>query len=208
MTSTSSGVFSSNRAIAERLLKSLVQSQLAASDDPIELAYAVGIEIRAAHLIGMEHINAVSHEFPASIQGLMDLPEPEIDTDRDAYVESHDYIGFLELIDILSEEESECIAPHIHRGWQDKVQSCREARGIARNATKYSIGTNYREWLLKAMAIHNRVFHVPAPVQLHSTKVRTALSSVLDLIERLAIPPVKSEELTSLINSLRKQIQN
>ncbi len=199
-------VFSSNRAIAERLLKSLVDSRAAASNHPIEIAHAIGIGIRAAHLLGIEHIKSVSHDLPPSIQALMDLPEANMDPERDAFIESREYIGFIELIDILSTQESECVAPHLHRGWQDKVQSCREARKTAHKVVGNVIVTNQRESLLLASATYNRVFLVPAPVQLIPAKVRTALASIIGLIERLAIPPVESSELTSLLNSLKKQV--
>ena len=103
-------------AMIESLLVGLERSGLAASDDPMDLAQAVGLGIRAAHLLGYEIIKQVADEFPASIQGMMDFSDPQIDVARDAFTQAYDFVGFVEMLDIISQEESECVAPHLHRG--------------------------------------------------------------------------------------------
>ncbi len=199
---TVSGALLSNRAIAKSLLESLDAKRIANTDDPVEVGRAVGVLIRAAHLLGVEALQTVAHAFPASIQGLLIQPEANIDVDRDAFIGDEDFIDFVDLIDILCEEQSECVAPQLHRGWQDKTQSCRQVRSIACKAVGYSIGERLRESLLHAVSIQNRLMRVPAPVQLSTGKTRDALASLLDLIEHL-VPPEIADEFKPLLKSLR-----
>ncbi len=199
---TVSGALLRNRAIAKSLLESMASNRIAASADPVEVGQAVAISIRVAHLLGVEILQSVADEFPANIQELLNVPETEIDTDRDAFIREADFISFLELVDIFSDEESACVAPALHRGWQDKTESCRQARRIARQALGYSIGERYRESLLDAVSIQNRLTRVPAPVQLSTGMCRIAFTGLLGLIERL-IPAAKADELKPLLDSLR-----
>ncbi|MCP4678572.1 MAG: hypothetical protein GY854_24285 [Deltaproteobacteria bacterium] len=199
---TVSGALLSNRAIAKSLLESLDAKRIAASDDPVEVGLAVSVGIRAAHLLGVEILQTVAEAFPASIQGLLFQPGANTDIDRDAFVADEEFIDFVDLIDILCEEKCECVAPQLHRGWQDKTQSCREARSIARKAVGYSIGERLRESLLEAVSIQNRLMRVPAPVQLSAGKARDTFANLLGLIERLA-PPEMADEFRPLLKSLR-----
>jgi hypothetical protein len=191
-----------NVTIALRQLERLERSTLAASGDPFELSEALGMAIRAAHVLGHEHLIKVEHELPASIQSMMELPEPKLDAGRDAFVEPLDYLGFVDILDTISDANLECVAPRLHRGWQDKRESCRNTRRAAKQSVGFSIGYSFRESLLEAAAIHNRVFLVPAPVELTLGKVKTAFASVLQLTEAF-IPKDKAEVFQSLIFSLR-----
>jgi hypothetical protein len=57
--------------------------------------------------------------------------------------------------------------------------------------------------LLQAAATYNRVFLVPTPVEFEINEVKTALSSVLQLIENLA-PKDKKAAFEPLLLSLQK----
>ncbi len=192
-----------NVTIALRLLNRLERTKLAAADDPFELSDALGMAIRAAHVLGHEHLMQVAQELPASVQSMMELPEPSLDAGRDAFVEPLDYIDFVDILDVISDENLDCVAPHLHRGWQDKKESCRNARRATKGSVGFSIGFRFRESLLQAAAIYNRVFLVPAPVELEINEVKTALSSVLELIENLA-PKDKKAAFEPLLLSLQQ----
>jgi hypothetical protein len=173
------------KLIAEGLMASLARTRLAESEDPLEVAQALALQIRVALLLGLERIGAVAGEFPATIQALLSIPAESIEAVRDALVEPQDYLGFLDLLDLLSEEDLGCVSPRLHKGWQDKVQSCREARRLTRGAVGFSIDAAQRESLLLALAVHRRVFCGPPPVHLGLEESRAALKAAGDLIDRL-----------------------
>jgi hypothetical protein len=192
-----------NLQIATRLLESLTRNKMAASEDPVEVAQAIGVGIRVAHLLAYERIKSLRGEFPASIHAMMDLPEERIDSERDAFTEPLDYIDFVDMLDILSDAQLDCISPHLHRGWQDKAQSCRNARRVAKGAVGFSVGFRFRGGLLAAAAIYNRIFGVPAPVRVSLDETRTAFSSILQLTEAL-VPPAQKDRFEPLIEALQE----
>ncbi len=192
-----------NVPIALRLLQRLEQSRFADSDDIFEASEALGLVVRAAHLLGHQHLKKIEQELPSSMQTMMELPDLKLDAGRDAFVEPLDYLSFVDILDAISDENLECVAPHLHRGWQDKKQSCRNARRATKQCVGFSIEYRFRERLLQAGAIYNRVLLVPAPVELNLSEVKTAFSSVLILIENL-IPKDKKDLFEPVILSLQK----
>ncbi len=203
MTTTKTSAVLDNVTAVEHLLNSLVKSRYADSEDVLEVAQALGITIRAFHLLGCRRLVSVAYEFPSSIQSLMAYPEPPVDPKRDAFIDADDFLTFIDLIDIFSDQQCDCVAPSLHRGWKDKVQSCKDARSTARAIVGFSIKDQEREMLLRAAAIHNRVFHVPAPFQLYTSEVKRAFSVLLKFIEIL-VPPSQKKLLLPLISELRK----
>jgi hypothetical protein len=192
-----------NVTIALRILARLERSTLVAADDPFELAEALGMAVRAAHVLGQAHLLKIEQELPAGVQSMMELPETSLDAGRDAFVEPLDYLSFVDILDAISDDNLECVAPHLHRGWQDKKESCRNARRATKSSVGFSIGFSFRESLLQAAAIYNRVFLVPAPVELEINAVKTAVSSVLQLIENL-VPKGQKAAFAPLLLSLQK----
>ena len=173
------------RMIAQGLLASLARTRLAGSEDPLDIAQALALRIRAALLLGLERIAAVAGEFPATIQALMNVPTANIEAARDALTQPQDYLGFIDLLDLLSDDSLDCVSPRLHRGWQDKAQSCSEARRLSRAAVGFSIDAIHRDSLLLALAIYQRIFCIPPPVQLGPEDARAALKAVDDLIDRI-----------------------
>jgi hypothetical protein len=205
MTSQESATDLDTRAMAANMIAGIAKSGLAASSEPLEVAQALAMAIRAAQLHCLGRLARVVSGFPATIQALMTLPEPGIDTDRDALAESQDFLGFLDMLDLLSGELLECLAPRLHRGWQDKVQSCRAARLLTLEAVGFELDEEQRASLLSALACVNRVFVVPPPVRLSPDEVREALEAVLGLIARLASDDA---ECSRALGRIRDQIDS
>lgn len=193
---------------ARRLLEILERKDLLAAEDPLELTQALGIGIRAAHLLGFHQLSRVAGGFPSSVQALLEAPEPDVDVDRDARVQPGDYLGFVDLIDILSEEDLPCVAPGLHRGWQDKAQSCREARRAALRGTGFSIGELNRDPLLAAAANYNRAFWAPGPLWLEPNELRKAIRSLLHLVNKLAPVDGAGDQIRKVTSRLRSKLSS
>ncbi len=175
-----------SKVVAETLLASLAEAKLAASGSDLDVAQAIAVAIRAAHVLGVEQLGAISESFPASIRALLTVPEPTIDVSRDAALEVQDSCAFIDLFDLLCDEDLPCLAPRLHRGWQDKTQSCRDARRLTASVVGFSIDGEFRHSLLGAVAITNRVFMVAPPVRLDHAQSRRSLAAVLRLIDLLS----------------------
>lgn len=193
-------------ALTEGLLKCLVDKELAFSDDPLEVALAIAQGLRVAQLLALNPLLDAIDEFPATIQALLVLPEPALNPSQDIKVEEQDVLRFIDILDLLSDEREECIAPWLHRGWQDKSQSCRDARRLARAQVGVSLDAPFRKLLLKAKAICNRVFMVPPPVRIDLVQARSALAGLLRLIEML-LPEQGGERLAALIGKQQARLK-
>ncbi|MBW2277152.1 MAG: hypothetical protein JRF63_06645 [Deltaproteobacteria bacterium] len=174
------------------------------SNDPLEIAHALASCIRAAHLIAFDRLSDIRDEFPASIDSLLEAPEPELELAH-SDVDLGDYIGFIDTVDLLSDELLPCVAPRLHRGWQDKTQSCREARVIARRELGVTVVGDFRRSLLYALAIVNRTSHVPGPIELEPAPVRDAVYYVLQYVEGLSRPEAGSDN-QRVLEGLRSQL--
>jgi len=193
-----------HEAAAERLLADLQQQSGAGSNSPTQAAAALLLTIRAAHLLALAKVQGVQG-YPATVQALLNVPEPAVDPERDAAFDPGDSLTFVDLLDLLSQEQLPCLAPHLHRGWQDKTQSCRQARRLTTAAFGHELDGEGRRALLAAQAITNRVFVAPPPVVLDLRRVRKAVRDVLRLISHLA-PAGGAGKILDLISQLRRQV--
>ena len=173
-------------AMAGGLLAGLERSGAGRSDNPLEQASGLEAAFRAFHLLALSKLYRVKEQFPATNQGLMVVPEPQIHPERDALVHAADFLAPIDVIDLLSETGLPCVAPYLHRGWQDRQRSCLHARQLAASAFGFWIGGEERGALMTGIAIVNRVALVPPPVQLDPAATREAYKPVLHLVERLA----------------------
>ncbi len=167
------------------LLNALERSGAARSNKPLEQAAGLALAVRALQVLCLHRLQPVREKFPATNRALMQVPDPQIEPERDALALPADFLGTIDIIDLLSEPELACVAPHLHRGWQDRRRSCDQARGLAAEAFGFSITGDERESLLAALAICNRVFCIPPPVTLEVAGVAAAYEPVLALIERI-----------------------
>jgi len=171
---------------AKGLLDALERSGAGRSSQPLEQAAGLALAMRALQLLCLHRLQPVRENFPATNRALMSVPEPLIEPVRDALALPADFLGAIEIIDLLSEQDLDCVAPQLHRGWQDRRRSCAQARELAAGAFGFSITGEERQKLLAALAICNRVFCIPPPVTLDPDAVSAAFAPVLMLIEKIA----------------------
>jgi len=172
--------------LAEQLLTGVERGGLAASDDPIDVARAIRLCLRAAQALAFQLFEAVRDDYPVTIQALMATPETGLDVDLDARIDPTELLGFVELLDMLSDSGLSCIAPRLHRGWLDKKQSCREARLVSTGRAGFALTGGEREDLMLGLAVTNRVFVVPPPFEGEAERWKRALPPMLNLVERLS----------------------
>ena len=172
--------------LAELLLISVEKGGLAASEDPIDVAQAIRLCLRAAQALAFQLFEVCRDDYPVTIQALMATPEPALDVDLDARIDPTELLGFVELLDMLSDSGLSCVAPRLHRGWLDKKQSCREARHVSTGRAGFTLTGGEREDLMLGLAITNRVFVAPPPFEVEAERWKRALPPMLDLVQRLA----------------------
>jgi hypothetical protein len=182
---------------AKALLTMLDRTGLGQDAEPIARATATDIAFRAAQLLALERIATVREEYAATNQAMIFEPEPDVVPTRDGPADEGDALRVIDIIDLLSDVDLPCVARHLHRGWQDRVQSCREARRITQKATGFALDENTRNDLLASLAVCNRVLRVPPPVTLVPGHAATWLPPVLRLIDRLA-PAAEAEAFGAL----------
>lgn len=158
---------------------------MARSTAVIDRVYALSMGLRAAQLLAFQLLSGVRDQFPATVQALMSRPQPVLDVHRDAQASPDDTLSLVNILDLLSAEQLLCISPEMHRGWQDKKQSCREARQISREAAGFSLDSLDRAGLLAAVALRNRLLRMPPPAIVDPETVRSTLESVFGLVMRL-----------------------
>jgi hypothetical protein len=94
-------------------------------------------------------------------------------------------VHFTEILDLLSEEGLECVAPGLHRGWEDRRFSCKRSRVTAQEALGLSLAEGERTDLLLLAAYRNRIFRAPPPVRVVPKEILGAFGSLEGLMGRL-----------------------
>lgn len=169
---------------AERLWKGAREAFRDAGESLVALSECLDLGIRAAVILTIRRVQEGRDRFPATIASQLAAPPPEIDVERDA-VETPRTLHFREVLDLLSGEDLPCVAPGMHRGWEDRRFSCRRSRETARERTGVTLGAGEQERLLFLLACHNRLFHYPPPVRLEPPAVLAAFPTLEGLVERL-----------------------
>lgn len=161
----------------------------AESDESLaSLCESLDLGIRAAEILVVQRLQPIRDRFPATIGLLLDSPSAEIDVYRDAIANPR-ALGFTGALDLLSEETLDCVAPSLHRGWEDRAFSCQRSRKTALEAIGIRLSDDEREQLLKLSAYRNRIFRLPPPVRLNPAEIRDAFGSLQRLVEGLAVAP-------------------
>ena len=186
--------------LVDRLLVQASKFDLA-GQDCVEIACALGFVMRSVHLLAVSRLTQIATEFPAYVQSLLTAQAPDERLAR-ATFETQDCLSFLELIDMLSVSELDCIAPRLHRGWQDKTQSCRRARQVATNEFGFRLDAEQRRTAIAAQSIYNGIFVMPPPADPDTTHFANIFALLLELIEGLA-PRSEIERLSESLTSLR-----
>lgn len=170
---------------AHRLWQGALAALGASDHELTSLSEALDLGLRAVEVLAFRRLEGARDQFPAPIAALFDSPGPEIDVERDA-VESPRALGFTDVLDLLSDDELECVAPDLHRGWEDRRFSCRRSRATARRALEIQLGAEERRPLLLLAAYRNRIFRRPPPVRLVTADIRRAFPALRALVARLS----------------------
>ncbi len=169
---------------AQRLWQGARDARKRAGESLAALSESLGLGLRAAEILGVHRLRPTKTEFPATIGLLLDAPSPEVEAYRDA-VNVPPTLGFTDLLDLLSEESLECVGPGLHRGWEDRLFSCRRSRKTAQEAVGFTLATDQRQSLLLLSAYRNRIFRAPPPVTVVPADVLANFDELADLIDRL-----------------------
>ena len=169
---------------ARRLWTGAKEARERAEKDLIALFEAVELGLRAVEILVIERLSPVRDRFPATIAIQLDRPRPEVDTVEDAITVPNS-LQFTEILDLLSEEGLECVAPGLHRGWEDRRFSCKRSRTTAQEALGVALKKEERTDLLLLSAYRNRIFRAPPPVQVVPAEIRRAFQSLEALAEGL-----------------------
>lgn len=166
---------------SEEVLRGLERGGLVASDAPLELATALLLAGRAAQLQLLGAVRAVKDDLSALIQALLAEPGSALSPERDGLADPAEALLLEDLLDLISVEEAPCIAPRLHRGWQDRRQSCRDARRACTASAGLSVDETRRAALLEGLALIKRVFQLPPPLELDAAALRRGLTAFLEL---------------------------
>jgi hypothetical protein len=167
---------------AKRLWSGALEARKTAADDLIALCAALDLGLRSAEILTIQRLQPIKDHFPATIGVLLDTPNPDVDTHRDA-ISVPNSLQFTDMVDLLSAEELECVSPGMHRGWEDRRFSCRRSRVSAQEALGVTLDATERDQLLLLSAYRNRIFRYPPPIRVNTHDVLSAFESLERLVE-------------------------
>jgi len=169
---------------AQRLWIGATEAYGSANEDLVALFESLDLGLRAAEILAMHKLQAVKADFPATIQLQLDTPEADIDVHRDA-INIPNTLNFTAVLDLLSNDDLECVSPGMHRGWEDRSFACKRSRGTARAALGVSLSEEQREQLLVLAAYRNRIFRTPPPLKVEPGRITGAWGALKGLVEGL-----------------------
>lgn len=169
---------------ARRLWGGATEAYAKAGEDLVALCESLDLGLRAAETLVMSKLQPVKSDFPATIQLQLDTPSPDVDLVRDA-INIPNSLDFTAVLDLLSSADLECVAPGMHRGWEDRRFSCQRSRETARSALGVSLDGEQREQLLVLAAYRNRIFRSPPPLKIVPAQITGAWDALKGLVEGL-----------------------
>ena len=170
---------------AARLWEGAQAAWARAEESLADLCAAIDLGIRAVEIRAVGKLQRARENFPATIGAQLATPDPAVDPKRDA-TETPNVLSFVDLLDLLSDEELACVSLRLHTGWEDRRFSCRRSRAAAREQTGLALTGEEREQLLRLAAYHNRIFRLPPPVRINPAEVITAYPALIDLYDKLS----------------------
>jgi len=170
---------------AARLWEGAQAARTRAEESLADLCAAIDLGIRAVEIRAVGKLQRARENFPATIGAQLATPDPVVDPARDA-TETPKVLSFVDLLDLLSDEELACVSLRLHTGWEDRRFSCRRSRSVAREQTGLSLTGERREHLLQLAAYHNRIFRLPPPVRLKPAEVLNAYPALVALYDQLS----------------------
>lgn len=172
------------REEAERLWHGATGARQRAGEDLVALCEALDLGLRAVEILVIDKLSPIKEQFPATIAIQLGRPDPEVDPVEDA-VTVPKSLQFTEILDLLSDEGLECVAPGLHRGWEDRRFSCKRSRATAQEALEVTLSEEERRDLLLLSSYRNRIFRAPPPVRVVPSEILAAFGSLDGLLARL-----------------------
>jgi hypothetical protein len=169
---------------ATRLWAGAQSARVAADDDIVALCESLDLGLHAAEIFVIRLLQPVRDRFPATIGLQLELPNPEVEPNRDGMTIPHT-LQFHDIVDLLSAESLECVSPGMHRGWEDRRFSCRRSRVTAQAAIGVTLDAADQSDLLVLAAYRNRLFRYPPPVRIVPSEIEDAYGALDRLVVRL-----------------------
>jgi hypothetical protein len=166
----------------ERIARGLEKAR---ADDPLALKGALCWGWHAIGLLAYLRLQPQRRLFDAWLQDYLHPGEPQLDIERDARWEERERLSFLELLDLLSEEQLPILKPEFYQGWQDRTSRCHGLRRQMADIVGGSVGAEQRQRLLTLLAAYHRLIRLPAGVELDAEATLRGFSALLDLASLL-----------------------
>jgi hypothetical protein len=136
-------------------------------------------------LLAYLRLKPARETFDAWMRDYLQEGTPSLDVERDARWEERERLSFLELLDLLSEENLPSLKPEFYQGWQDRSSRCLWLRQQVRLLTGCSIDAEKRDLLLYLLAVYHRLIRLPAGVAISARPIVEALPALFDLLQML-----------------------
>ncbi len=170
---------------AQRLWNGAKTAFESSAESLVSLCEALELGIRAVEILAVNGLRPVADRFPATIAMLLESPDPEVSTERDA-LSAPNSLELLHVVDMLSADGVNCVSRKLHRGWEDRRRSCQRSRDLARETLGVVLEADEREALLRLEAYRNRIFRIPPPVVIRPGEIREAFPALERLYDALA----------------------
>jgi hypothetical protein len=154
-------------------------------DEPLALKGILTWSWHAVGLLAYLRLQPQRHLFDAWLQDYLNEGEAQLQIDRDAHWEERERLSYLELLDLLSEEQLPILKPEFYQGWQDRTSRCHGLRRQMAEIIGGGIGDDQRQQLLLLLAAYHRLIRLPASVELETGQICQAFPALLDLVELL-----------------------
>jgi hypothetical protein len=171
---------------ADRLWRGARDAFGEAEEQLARLCEAIDLGIRAVEIQVFLRLQPVRERFPGSIAMLLESPSPEVDLREDALAVPPT-LTFIDMIDMLSDDDLECVSRKLHHGWEDRAHACRRARNLAREALGIVLDAERQGDLLALEAYRNRIFRAPPPVRIVASEITSAFPSLAWLYQTLSL---------------------
>lgn len=183
MDQSSDGIVLTADGEAERLWRLAEKAFVRAPGSVAELCDAINLGVRVVEIAVVNRLQHHRNRFPLAVSSLLISPPAEIDLLRDLVYPPRT-VGFVDVIDLLSDEPLLCVSPTLHQHCKGD-HACREARETTREVIGFSLSENERRPLMLIGAYRNRLFFLPPPVRIVPDRAIDAFPSLAVLADRL-----------------------
>lgn len=175
--------------------------------EPLALKGILTWSWHAVGLLAYLRLQPQRHLFDAWLQDYLNEGEPQLQIDRDARWEERERLSYLELLDLLSQEQLPILKPEFYQGWQDRTSRCHGLRRQMAEIVGGSIGEGQLQQLQLLLAAYHRLIRLPASVELETEQVCQAFPALLALIDLLLDADVPgTDALQTALSRCRKAL--